>query len=102
MWPTGSDVNEAAKAILNVWTFYDLDLDKIIKGNIFEVSERPLSADDMFLIANVARDSGMTYEAITWFDYLLQRLETLGNFAFKTSALYRRLATAYKEVVMFL
>ncbi|XP_060556997.1 prolyl 4-hydroxylase subunit alpha-1-like [Ruditapes philippinarum] len=97
MWPTGSDVSEAAKAILNVWTFYDLDLEKIIKGNLFEISERPLSADNMFLIANVARDSGMTYEAITWFEYLLQRLETLGSFTFKTSALYRRLATAYKE-----
>lgn len=100
-WPTGTDVTEAAKAILNVWTLYDLDLEKIINGSLLEISERPLTADDVFLIANTARDSGMAYEAITWFEYLLQRLETIGSFTFKTSALYRRLATAYKEVVIY-
>ncbi|XP_053375921.1 prolyl 4-hydroxylase subunit alpha-2-like isoform X3 [Mercenaria mercenaria] len=96
-WPTEAEVKEAAKAIVNVWTVYDLDLENIINGILEEVTERPLLADEIFAIANAARDSGMTYEAITWYEYLLHRLESTGSYTFKTSSLYRRLALTYKE-----
>lgn len=97
-WPTETELKEAARAIVNVWIVYDLDLDQVINGTIGDVTERSLSSDEIFFIANAARDSGMTYEAITWFEYLLQRLESFSSQTFKTSSLYRRLALTYREV----
>lgn len=99
-WPTETELKQAARAIVNVWIVYDLDLEQVINGNLGEVTEPPLSADEIFFIANAARDSGMTYEAITWYKYLLQRLESVGAYTFKTSSLYRRLALAFKEYGM--
>lgn len=97
-WPRETELNQAARAIVNVWIVYDLDLGKVINGTLDEVSERSLSPDEIFFIANAAKDAGMTYEAITWFEYLLQRLESFSSQKFKTSSLYRRLALTYREV----
>lgn len=99
-WPNEVELKHAAKAIINVWNVYDLKLEDLVKGSLGDVAEEGLSADEIFFIANIARDAGMTYEAITWFDFLLKRLESFGPHKFQTSSLYRRLALTYHEYGM--
>lgn len=99
-WPSEVDLKQAARTIVDVCNVYDLDLKNIVKGSIGSVTERPLSADHIFFIGNAARDAGMTYEAVTWFKFLLERLDTLGPHMFKVSSLYRRLALTYREYGM--
>lgn len=99
-WPTEADLKFAAQTIVNVWLVYDLDLEELVSGNYGNVSERPLTGDQIFFVANTARDARMTYAAITWFEYLLNRLDNF-DVTFKQSSLYRRLAMTYFEVSHF-
>ncbi|KAL4224162.1 Prolyl 4-hydroxylase [Mactra antiquata] len=99
-WPIERDVKHAAQALLNVWTIYDLDFENLLKGNLGNVSEKPLTGDQIFFIANAARDAGMLYEAITWYEYLQKNMDSSDDVTFKASVLSRRLGMSYHEFGM--
>ncbi|XP_052802913.1 prolyl 4-hydroxylase subunit alpha-1-like [Mya arenaria] len=97
-WPEADDINLASRAILNVWNVYDLDLETVLTGKVGHVSNDAIDADAVFTIANAARDFGLLYEAIKWFEYLAENLSKYdSDHDVKHSALVRRLALTYKE-----
>ncbi|WAR01310.1 P4HA1-like protein [Mya arenaria] len=98
-WPEADDINLASRAILNVWNVYDLDLETVLTGKVGHVSNDAIDADAVFTIANAARDFGLLYEAIKWFEYLAENLSKYdSDHDVKHSALVRRLALTYKEM----
>ena len=99
--PTDDDVQTAALAIINVWNVYALYLDDVINGTFPDAEDKSLSADDIFYIADAAKQAGKLYEAVTWFKYLAGKLDQFSTRDFQDATLYQRLAASYHEVSNF-
>ena len=97
-WPNELDLRLAVEAILNVQNVYNISIHQLRQGTIGMAVVQPLTADDIFFIGSAAKDYGMTYEAITWFEYLAQHLDEFVTRNFSASTLHRRLSSSYFEV----
>ncbi|XP_052270293.1 prolyl 4-hydroxylase subunit alpha-2-like isoform X2 [Dreissena polymorpha] len=100
LWPEKRDVIQAALGVLNVWSVFDLDLATLTSGALSTGQSKPMSGDDIFFIGNSARDSGKLFEAITWFQYLVDHWSSFKVHEVKYTALVRTLAMALKEYGM--
>ena len=98
--PSDHELNDAALTLLHIWSVYDFDLGDFADGKIDGMNNVILSPDDIFYIANAAKDARKFYGAIKWFEYLvaIQDDLDLSESSFKLVHIYRKLASTYHEV----
>ncbi|XP_069128343.1 prolyl 4-hydroxylase subunit alpha-3-like [Argopecten irradians] len=66
---TSEDIQGAAEAILRLWQTYELDLDKLMSGVIYDSKSEPLTSSDAMYISEFAK----RYQKIVWLEKLLER-----------------------------
>ncbi|KAK3088374.1 hypothetical protein FSP39_018420 [Pinctada imbricata] len=78
-WPSKIDMDGAANAIIRLWSFYQLDMNKLLNGQILDTQAEPLSIDDVIYITRYADDTKRYYEEIEWLKELLNRNDVQNN-----------------------
>ena len=91
------DINGAANAILRLWTFYKLNLTRLLDGQILDTRTDPLSAEDVLFITRYADDAKLYYEEIVWLEEFLKQRKIQDDQILKIKVA-RALAAAYYKV----
>lgn len=89
------DVNGAMTGLLHVWSVYQQDADDVIAGIMFGMPSKPLSSEDMLILAEHARKFQFFVEEIALRQEYLKRVQLEGKERIKFIS---KIAQAYHNV----
>ncbi|XP_048772539.2 prolyl 4-hydroxylase subunit alpha-3-like [Ostrea edulis] len=91
------DVNGAMTGLLHVWSVYQQDADDVMAGIMFGMPSKPLSSEDMLILAEHARKFKFFVEEIALRQEYLKRVQLEGKERIKFIS---KIAQAYHNIKM--
>ncbi|KAL3876426.1 hypothetical protein ACJMK2_034275 [Sinanodonta woodiana] len=95
---TEEDLHSTASALVRLWRTYNLNINELIQGKIWNDVTSPLTPLDLFDILKAAGDEGLYESQIVWTEAFIRQvmnIDPTGNGTIEFVDIYRILAQAY-------
>ncbi|XP_064646460.1 prolyl 4-hydroxylase subunit alpha-2-like [Lineus longissimus] len=94
-WPSILDKNGVTLQLIRIQALYLLDIHELATGTLNGTTTDPLALDEVFDVALFAYDRGMFYEAVLWYEGLVEEILKGGKGKVTLSKAARGLASSY-------